>query len=371
MPGRDEWSKMPEWKINTRFAAKGPDSLAVSDVTIIFERGDGPRPGFLTIDIYPECNPKYPARHFGTWQYKFEDIEKANSLSLKISTDGVGLFNDGAEISSSTLINGPLKEDGLYKAYVVLAAADTYDKIAETVIYRHLSFSGKELAPAEFWPEENRRHLKTIQAEYWMMTVLCEKVKKFAAEIPEGADVLDFGGGSVPYYPFFAAKNAHYVNVDVLDGQFVNIVCKPGDTLDAEDKTFDAVICTHVLEHTRKPRRTLAELYRVLKPGGKILVGIPFAWENHNHPLDYWRFGRDGVFYLFEKFSDVKIETDSNSAQALLILKNCLKYRTVGSRFLRNLLIRWGNFRYRLASRRPDDSLTCNFIITATRQARI
>ena len=59
--------------------------------------------------------------------------------------------------------------------------------------------------------------------------------------------------------------------------------------------SFDFVLCTEVLEHVSEPRRVCAELHRVLRPGGQILVTVPFVGELHEEPHDYHRFTSHGI----------------------------------------------------------------------------
>lgn len=44
------------------------------------------------------------------------------------------------------------------------------------------------------------------------------------------------------------------------------------------DDSFDAVICSEVLEHIPNYRAAIAEIYRVLKPGGRFCASVPRAW---------------------------------------------------------------------------------------------
>jgi len=359
---------MTDWKITPQFDKRGAASLREKQIGALIERGDGKRPGYLTIDVYPELMPKYPARHFGTWQFPFDVIGDSENVSITLDTEGVSVSCGGKALSPVKVIQGRLKEDGLYVAYLVLAEKDTYAKLYQTQYYRHLSFSGSAVEPIVHWPESRRRNLRTNQAEYWMMRKLYEAVEKFASELPAGASVLDYGGGSTPYYPCFAARGLKYTNADVYEGQFVDLVFKPDGPVPLADNSCDAVLCTGVLEHVKAPLTVFADLCRVLKNGGRMLVAIPFAWEHHHQPSDFWRFGRNMVEDMFRPFKDVKIATDGNAAQAMILFRNSYYYHVIKQPLLCSLLIRWGNFRYRLhEAKNADESISANFIITATK----
>ena len=72
---------------------------------------------------------------------------------------------------------------------------------------------------------------------------------------------------------------------------------------------FDGIVLTEVLEHCRDPFTAMREVFRVLKPGGLLLVTSPFAWPWHgtNEYEDYWRFTHQGWKLLLETFTDVSI----------------------------------------------------------------
>jgi len=54
-----------------------------------------------------------------------------------------------------------------------------------------------------------------------------------------------------------------------------------GEFLPFKDNIFDLVTCSEVLEHIAEPKKALKEMYRVLKPGGRLLISTPnrFAAE--------------------------------------------------------------------------------------------
>lgn len=54
--------------------------------------------------------------------------------------------------------------------------------------------------------------------------------------------------------------------------------------------TFEAVLCSEVLEHVPDPRPVLREAHRVLVPGGRLIICVPFLHQIHPDPLDYGRY---------------------------------------------------------------------------------
>jgi SAM-dependent methyltransferase len=55
------------------------------------------------------------------------------------------------------------------------------------------------------------------------------------------------------------------------------------------DSSFDVVLAGQVLEHVRRVWMWVAELARVTKPGGKVVMVSPISWPYHEAPVDCWR----------------------------------------------------------------------------------
>lgn len=58
---------------------------------------------------------------------------------------------------------------------------------------------------------------------------------------------------------------------------------------------FDVVLFTEVLEHLSYPERALAEIARIMRPGGSLILTVPFLWGTHEAPHDYFRFTEFGL----------------------------------------------------------------------------
>jgi SAM-dependent methyltransferase len=128
-------------------------------------------------------------------------------------------------------------------------------------------------------------------------------VHEFAGRLPAGSEVLDVGAGTAPYSEFF--DNHRYQTSDWEGSLYQEArsadVIGPIDALPVVDSSFDAVLLTEVLEHVPNPAASLRELHRVLRPGGRILLTVPFVWELHEEPYDYFRYTCHGIRYLLSE----------------------------------------------------------------------
>jgi len=63
----------------------------------------------------------------------------------------------------------------------------------------------------------------------------------------------------------------------------------------------DTVLAISILEHLREPGLFLEEAYRILRPGGYLVLQVPFQWPVHEEPFDYFRFTSFGLDHLARK----------------------------------------------------------------------
>lgn len=73
------------------------------------------------------------------------------------------------------------------------------------------------------------------------------------------------------------------------------------------DESFDIIICTEVIEHVRNPFAAAEEMFRILKPGGAMILSTPFNFRIHGPLPDCWRFTEYGLREVLKNFTDVNI----------------------------------------------------------------
>lgn len=113
--------------------------------------------------------------------------------------------------------------------------------------------------------------------------------------------LLDVGCGRKPYKDTYFATATSYVGIDHLtENSQPDIVASALD-LPFDDKSFDTVVCTEVLEHIPDPLRVLCEMHRVLKPSGYLILTTPMYWPRHEAPHDFFRYPYDGLLYLLKE----------------------------------------------------------------------
>lgn len=118
-----------------------------------------------------------------------------------------------------------------------------------------------------------------------------------------GGRLLDVGCGSKPYRSLFNVTEYVGLDIDspVARQRGVADVFYAGKDFPFEANSYDAVLCNQVLEHVFNPDEFLAEIGRVLRPGGKLLLTVPFVWDEHEQPWDYARYSSFGLKALLEK----------------------------------------------------------------------
>ncbi|MBI5787565.1 MAG: class I SAM-dependent methyltransferase [Candidatus Schekmanbacteria bacterium] len=110
-------------------------------------------------------------------------------------------------------------------------------------------------------------------------------------DFPKASKILDIGGKKAKKRGQFDIEKyclkVEYVNLDEKTAP--DYLCD-AEHIPVEDDVFDGVVCSELMEHVLNPKAVLAEAYRVLKPGGTLLLSSPFLFRIHADPYDYARY---------------------------------------------------------------------------------
>jgi len=151
-------------------------------------------------------------------------------------------------------------------------------------------------------------------------------VRAQAESLPAGSRVLDVGAGSAPYRGFFAHCRYFTQDFALLDpGQLLHGAYSEVDyvshasSIPVESGSFDAVLCTEVLEHVPEPINVVKEISRALRPGGKLILTAPLGSGIHQEPFHFYG-GYTPFWYerfLAEAgFEEIRVEPNAGSFRA-------------------------------------------------------
>lgn len=147
-------------------------------------------------------------------------------------------------------------------------------------------------------PESKSNGSFSLASPWWFTDKVIRKYLAQGVPYLKGR-LLDVGCGWKPYRRMFACDE--YVGMEWTDACHPDVVGDVRDMKMFAAGEFDSVLCNQMLEHVDDSERALAEIQRVLKPGGHLCITVPFVGRLHCVPHDYWRFSPYGLRYLLEK----------------------------------------------------------------------
>ena len=142
--------------------------------------------------------------------------------------------------------------------------------------------------------------------------------------------LLDFGCGTKPYKKLFINVDS-YIGVDYKiegreESQKTVDFFYDGKTIPFNDKEFDSILSTEVLEHVFNVEDILCEFNRVLKINGHALITTPFMWEEHEMPYDFARYTTPALEYLYQKHGFEIIHNHKTGNQIEVIFQFAINY---------------------------------------------
>lgn len=183
------------------------------------------------------------------------------------------------------------------------------------------------------------RHLEAIERTavdhayaYDSIGLLREKLGFMAANCER---VLDVGQSTREHFTLFDRQKIETVNVspgeDLAD--IIDDICAPS-RMQAGD--YDGIVCLSVLEHVYDPFAAIGQINRLLRPGGVLLLHLPFLFRYHAPQdlafTDGYRFSRDGIAWMLRDFAEVRLYSIRGPYSSIFNLHRFWK-RVIESRF--------------------------------------
>jgi SAM-dependent methyltransferase len=141
------------------------------------------------------------------------------------------------------------------------------------------------------------------EMKYWRITgmkkgsdIYRKYIHMFNPRLTRGSKVIDIGCGPFGGICSKIESVKEKVGLDTLKNEFgtlykpisdIKMVQGNSESIPYPDNYFDAVFCTNVLDHTINPEKSLKEMHRILKPGGKLYLHVHIREKeqlNIGHP---------------------------------------------------------------------------------------
>jgi asparagine synthase (glutamine-hydrolysing) len=180
------------------------------------------------------------------------------------------------------------------------------------------------------WQNERKRTASiSVNADSWLTnpngwlrrlfpTAHKQLLKKtlHSLALPDFNSVLVVGAGHDPYRSLFP-RVKEYIRLDIKPIPGITDVVGDALALPFEADRFDCLFASEVLEHLSDPFLFAKEMTRVLKPGGTVILTVPFLFHKHGDPHDFWRPTDKALAELFKNFETVQIASLGNSLHVI------------------------------------------------------
>lgn len=165
-----------------------------------------------------------------------------------------------------------------------------------------------------------KSRLKSFPRLYEFMIAAISPVYPFAGKA-DLKRLLDENSDGVMVNVGSGAHRIHesIVNIDFQAFPEVDIIAD-ATSLPLVDDSVDLIVSIALLEHVREPKLVIAEFLRVLKPGAKCYVGVPFIQGFHASPHDYQRYTSVGLTHQFNSFTEISLSSVGPTSGLIWVL---------------------------------------------------
>lgn len=145
-----------------------------------------------------------------------------------------------------------------------------------------------------------------------------QRLRAFLERYRSDAKTLDIGCGTALYGDLF--PNRTTLDIAPRTDVPVDLVADAHDLSAIKDATFDVILCTEVLEHLHTPHQAIAEMRRVIKPGGLLILSTRFVFPLHDVPGDFYRYTKYGLRHLLRDFDILELREETSTIETLAVL---------------------------------------------------
>lgn len=126
-----------------------------------------------------------------------------------------------------------------------------------------------------------------------------------------------------------ACRPEYVVSCDIDPTEVTRVACD-AQVLPFADRTFDVVVAFELMEHLPDTGSFLREVARVMKPGGRLVLSLPFLFGVHDHH-DYYRFTAEGLDHVLRSNGLSMVAFERSGGIAYTVVTLLLEHlRTLG-----------------------------------------
>ena len=153
----------------------------------------------------------------------------------------------------------------------------------------------------------------SVRNPHWLILRQRREIfRRWISDLPAAKlMILDVGGRLQPYRELLDGRIRRYVSLDIRQTPLVDVIAA-GERIPFTRDTFDLILCTQELEYVPEPKVVIAEIHRVLRPGGTLILSAPAA-QPRDADEECWRFHPAGLRKLLAGYADVEVVPEGGS----------------------------------------------------------
>jgi SAM-dependent methyltransferase len=147
---------------------------------------------------------------------------------------------------------------------------------------------------------------------------------KALAKLSITGDILDVGGSKKSGYHELIA-GTHTITTGNIDASYgIDVVFDAQKPWPFQENSFDGVLLVNILEHLSDYQVAVRESHRVLRERGVVAGVVPFMFNVHASPNDFYRYTKSALVKMFTDAGFVDIEVTELGTGAFSVIYHCL-----------------------------------------------